>query len=114
MILGFERGVMFGERLQELRKDRGMIQKDLAKVLSLSWQTISSYETGQSMPGSDTLKSIARYFDISLNYLFELIDHPASYRRERNLELIRNYQEFDPEDQQMADTFIAFLQKRKR
>lgn len=87
---------MFGERLQELRKDRGMIQKDLAKVLSLSWQTISSYETGQSMPG------------------FELIDHPASYCRERNLELIRNYQKLDPEDQQMADTFIAFLQKRKR
>lgn len=53
---------MFGERLQELRKDKGWTQKDLAAKLSLSWRTISSYETGQSMPNSDTLPEHRRMF----------------------------------------------------
>ena len=105
---------MFGERLQELRKDRGWTQKELAVMLSLSWRTISSYETGQSMPNSDTLKSIARCFDISLDYLFELVDQPVSFHRERNSEGIRNYHKLDPDEQHMGDMFIEFLLQKKR
>lgn len=105
---------MFGERLQELRKDKGWTQKDLAAKLSLSWITISSYETGQSMPNSDTLRNIAVCFDVSLDYLFDLIDHPVSYRRERLTEEIRNYHKLEPSEQHMVDLFIEFLLSKKK
>ena len=42
---------MFGEILQELRKDRGLTQAELARLLSISPLTISSYECGRSTPG---------------------------------------------------------------
>lgn len=37
---------MFGELLRELRRDRGMTQSDLARELSFTPMTISSYERG--------------------------------------------------------------------
>ena len=60
---------MLGERLQELRKDHGLSQQDLADKLNVSIHTISSYERNRSAP-DDTMKmEIAKLFDISLDYL---------------------------------------------
>ena len=41
---------MLGERLQELRKDHGLSQQDLADKLNVSIHTISSYERNRSVP----------------------------------------------------------------
>ena len=65
---------MIGERLADLRKDRRLSQKALAERLRISTYTVSSYERGKSTPDDDMKMKIARFFNISLDYLLGLID----------------------------------------
>lgn len=73
---------MIGERLSELRKDRGMSQQELADKLSLTKFTISSYEREKTMPSDEIKIELAKIFNISLDYLLGLIDEPFPYKRE--------------------------------
>ena len=72
---------VLGELLQELRKDKGMTQAELAAKLELSPLTVSSYECGRSAPDDETKVKIAEIFDVSVDYLLGLIREPVSYRR---------------------------------
>lgn len=57
------------KRLKELRENNKMSQTELAEALFLSQRTISSYETGINEPDIETLKNIARYFKVTVDYL---------------------------------------------
>lgn len=59
----------FGELLAELRQDRGMTQKELAKVLYVSDGTISNYENGVHYPDVEKLMDIANFFGVTTDYL---------------------------------------------
>ena len=59
----------FGEILAELRKDRGMTQKDLAERLHVSVGTISNYENGAHMPDVEKLTELADLFRVTTDYL---------------------------------------------
>lgn len=63
---------MDGERLSELRKDKGMTQKELAEALSVSLNSVSLYERNLSTPDDDAKVRIARLFNVSLDYLMGL------------------------------------------
>ena len=52
-----------------LRLERNIKQVDLAKAVSVSQAALSGYETGKYEPDFDTLKRIAEYFDVSIDYL---------------------------------------------
>lgn len=60
---------MDGNRLSELRKDKGLTQKDLAKILSVSENSISLYERNIITPDDNMKIKIAKYFNVSLDYL---------------------------------------------
>lgn len=60
---------MFGKRLQELRKEHGLKQKDFAQTIGYSQSQISQWETGVNEPTASALIKIADYFDISVDYL---------------------------------------------
>ncbi len=59
----------FGEILAELRQDKGLLQKDLAAIISVSVSTVSNYETGAHFPDVETLLKLADYFEVSIDYL---------------------------------------------
>lgn len=59
----------FGKILSELRQDRGMTQKELAKVLYVSDGTISNYENGVHYPDVEKLMEIADFFGVTTDYL---------------------------------------------
>ena len=88
---------VLGELLQELRKDKGMTQAELAAKLELSPLTVSSYECGRSAPDDETKVKIAEIFDVSVDYLLGLIREPVSYRRTvtENYFCQKNFQEDD-------------------
>ncbi len=60
---------MFSDNLIELRKIHKMSQEELAERLQVSRQTISKYETGESLPDIDKCKQLADIFNVSLDDL---------------------------------------------
>lgn len=68
--LSIERGGNVKNRLEELRKQRGIKQEDLASSLEVSRQTIGSLENGRYNPSIILAFRIARYFDMSIEEIF--------------------------------------------
>jgi len=59
-----------GERIKAARKRKDLSQEKLAETLGLSFQAVSSWETGKFMPDSDHLPELAKVLDLSLDALF--------------------------------------------
>ncbi|HHY0048252.1 TPA: helix-turn-helix transcriptional regulator [Clostridioides difficile] len=57
-------------RLEEIRKERGIKQEELASILQVSRQTIGSLENGRYNPSIILAFKIARYFDMSIEEIF--------------------------------------------
>lgn len=66
----------FARRLRELREKKGLTQAELGRLFNLSKQAISSYETGGSAPGPETLQRLADFFGVSLDWLLGRTDDP--------------------------------------
>ena len=59
----------FNEKLQELRKNKGLTQEELAEKLFVSRTAISKWESGRGYPSIDSLKEISRYFSVTIDEL---------------------------------------------
>ncbi|MBR2311940.1 MAG: helix-turn-helix transcriptional regulator [Clostridia bacterium] len=59
----------FHKKLQELRKQKGLTQEELAKHLYVSRAAISKWEQGRGYPGIDSLKAIASFFSLTVDEL---------------------------------------------
>ena len=75
----------FSERLAMMRQGRGMTQQRLAEKLGVTAQAVSKYETGQSLPDVQTLKSLAAILGCTTDYLlgYELAEEDRVDMRER-------------------------------
>jgi len=65
---------VFAKRLRELIETSGVSQAELANVVGVTRQAINSYTLGNTVPNSDVLTDIAKYFDVSADYLLGLTD----------------------------------------
>ena len=59
----------FNEKLQELRKQKGLTQEELAEYLYVSRTAISKWESGRGFPNIESLKAISKFFSVSLDEL---------------------------------------------
>lgn len=59
----------FGDKLQQLRKQKGLTQEELAAALYVSRTAVSKWESGRGYPGIDSLQVIAEYFSVSIDDL---------------------------------------------
>ena len=57
-------------RIEEIRKEKGIKQEDLAKLMGVSRQTISSLETGKYNPSIFLAYKIAKYFEMTIEEVF--------------------------------------------
>lgn len=69
----------FSERLVELRKSRGLTQKQVYEGVSMSMLGYQRYEYGEREPSFQKLIALADYFDVSLDYLVGRSDDPARH-----------------------------------
>lgn len=67
--------IILGKRLKELRSDRGMTQKQLACALGLNAVTYLHYEKDQREPPLSVLAQMAKFFDVSVDYLLGLKEY---------------------------------------
>ena len=83
----------FHEKLQELRKNKGLTQEELAEILYVSRTAISKWESGRGMPSIESLKAISKFFAVTLDELLsgeELLviaedDHKQKERYTRDM-----------------------------
>ena len=66
-------------RLRELREDRDLIQKEIAKELGISQRNYSYYETNQTILTEDILQKLANYYDTSIDYILYRTDIRQPY-----------------------------------
>lgn len=68
----------FGERLKELRKEKKLTQKELAKNLDSAQSAIFYWESNKQEPTISALKKICLFFGVSADYLLGLEDETGS------------------------------------
>lgn len=59
----------FNEKLQELRKQKGLTQEELAETLYVSRTAVSKWESGRGYPNIESMKAIAKFFGITIDEL---------------------------------------------
>ena len=101
----------FGNRVSELRKQKGISQTDLAAQLGIHKNVLGRYERNEVFPSIDTARKIADILDVSLDYLTGKADVIMDKNtRERILEVSK----FEEADQNHIFSVIdAFIAKRK-
>lgn len=63
-----------GQKIRVLRKNKGITQEQLAEILKVSTPAISKWESGQTYPDISLLPIIARYFQVTIDFLFDFSD----------------------------------------
>lgn len=94
------------KNLKALRKEKGISQKQLADVLSVSQQSINKYENHNIEPDIATLIKMADYFETSLDYI---IDHSKIRRR---IEFVNSY-DLNTEESTLIEEYRKLSQKQR-
>ena len=97
----------FGRRLKELRKRRGLSQKELAEIISVHYLQISQYETGTYFPTVGKLIDIAKALQVSMDDLFG--DVVPDEKQVSNLRLLRRFRELETLPKEDQDTAIKLI-----
>ena len=67
--------IIFAERLVGLRREKGLTQSELAKIINTTQRRVSYLETGRIEPDLTILADLSAYFDVSTDYLIGLKDY---------------------------------------
>jgi len=65
------------KNLRSIREDRDIKQKDIAKLLNVSQNTYSQYETGVIALTAEVLIKLSNFYDVSIDYLLDQTDEPS-------------------------------------
>ena len=69
------------QRIRDLREDRDLKQQEIAELLEIRQSDYSKYELGKHMMGIDKYIKLAKFYDVSLDYLTGIIDFPERLNR---------------------------------
>mgnify|MGYP003558757077 CR=1 FL=1 len=67
------------KNLRGIREDRDIKQKDIAKILNVSQNTYSLYETGVISLTAEVLIKLSDYYGVSIDYLLDRTNNPKKY-----------------------------------
>lgn len=67
---------MMYKRIRDLREDKDLTQKDMARALNCSQQVYSNYELGQRDIPTDILIKLSQFYNVSVDYILGLSDNP--------------------------------------
>ncbi|AGK97366.1 helix-turn-helix domain-containing protein [Clostridium pasteurianum] len=75
----------FQERMKEIRTEKDITLEDLAKALNTTKSTLSRYENNLRVPNVDFINQLAKYFNVSVDYLLGNTDNPNIKNSESKL-----------------------------
>ena len=82
----------FNEKLQELRKQKGLTQEELAEKLYVSRTAISKWESGRGYPNIESLKAIAKFFSVTVDELLST-DEVLTIAEEDNIRKEKHFRD---------------------
>lgn len=104
----------FGERLKSLREDNDEKQKDIAKLLFVSANMISTYELGKHFPKNEnSLITLAKHFNVSLDYLLGYSDIPRYDNIDGYSDIISACDGLSDENKKSALDYINYLKSKQ-
>lgn len=68
--------ITFGDRMQAVRKEAGLKQEDVGRIMDVSQNLISKYETGRNEPSFDFVVKFCKHFNVTPNFMFGFSDPP--------------------------------------
>ena len=106
-------------RIKQLRQKRGVIQEILAAELGITQQMLSKYERDVTLIKVDVLKKIAKYFNVTTDYLLGVSDVKRDLQRQMIMnetldeyyDLVEVYKELGPYDQEMIWSIIQVVKR---
>ena len=105
----------FGERLKQLRKDKGWTQKQLGNKIGVTYAQLNKYEGGTNAPPLDKLHSLASALGTTIDYLVTgNLSEDIPFHNTRLIQRFRELEGFEPEDQETVIKLIdAMIVKRR-
>lgn len=110
---------MIGQTVRNLRKQKRISQTELAKILHVSQQTITAWETGKAEPSSSAVSNLADYFNVTTDYLLGRPEKQTESRHQTISEAIdtamaNDGKELDQHDKDVIKSLIeAYLDNKK-
>lgn len=101
-----------GDRIAQLRKQKGWSQTELAKQIGASREAIGKYERNEASPSVETAKKIANVFGVTLDYLVD--GNAAPVFDQKTVSRLKDIELLTPDDRQHVFALLdAFLAKQK-
>lgn len=98
---------IFAKRLKRLREEHGLSTRALGEIVGTSNATISRYETGQRDPDLMLVHNIAKYFNVTIEYLCGEDVNPD------NENLIKMFSKLSEESKKDAIKYITYLYEKE-
>lgn len=94
-----------GNRIAELRKEKGVSRVQFAQQIGIPSTTLRNYETGVREPGHSFIVQMAKEFNVSTDYLLGLTDNRSPNETKKSPEPAAT----DPEDEKEKDEIVKIL-----
>ncbi len=69
----------YNERLKNIRSDHDLTQQHIADILNIGQRTYADYESGKTRIPVDNLLVLAKYYNLSMDYMTGISDTPTKY-----------------------------------
>lgn len=101
---------MLAKRLRQLRKATGANQAEIAKLLKISREAYSMYETSRRQPGNEMLRILADHYNVSVDYMLGRTDVPevAMYLEDDEKFLLDTFKNVDPRARDTILTLVKY------
>jgi transcriptional regulator with XRE-family HTH domain len=101
-----KQSLLVGSRIRTLRKDRSLTQADLASRIGIQQSDLCRMENGEYKVSLETLFKILSIFEMNISDFF--VEEVLGSSRERDFEVLRQYQKLSPRAQEEVQEFILF------
>jgi transcriptional regulator with XRE-family HTH domain len=104
--------------IRKLRTEKGLTQKELGVILNVSARSVGFYESGERDPDTVTLKKLADYFGVSIDYILgrseENVMTFSSEPKTQAFHLSEDVSELSLEEIEQIDDYIRFIKSKHK
>jgi transcriptional regulator with XRE-family HTH domain len=99
----------FGEKLRQLRKEKGWSQDKLGEMVKIHGRHIGKYELGQVLPTAEAIIRIATAFNVSTDYLLFDESEDRSSAEIKDIRLLKEFEEVDKMNEKDKEVIISLI-----